>query len=349
MAVTALEPIQYPSFGVPFSNNRTITITSTSLTSAGHGFGAVFQAPKTGNIAALHFRSATVSVAGDADVRLETVDATTGVGSGTLAAANANVTRNVAANNTWYRNVLTAACPVTLGQRLCAVLMRTTGSYGISSYDTASTVASFPYGVINTGSWSKSGAAPLVLVEYDDGTFPHVNNLFPVSAGSGFNLSTAGVDQAGILFTAPVAFRTHGCVFHADFDGVAELYLLDTSNTVIAQATWIDPDIRSASGAGRFEALWDSPATLTAGQQYRLIVKATSATTVILSYWDVNTASYMAALPGGTDGRWTQRTGAGAWSQTTTRKAAVALMVNGVDIPAGGGLVGSGNVRGGFH
>lgn len=350
MAVTALEAFEYPGFVVPYSNNRSITIGSTTIDAAGEYVGAVFQAPKTGNIAAIHVRSATVSVAGDGDVRLETVDATTGFPTNTLVAANTNFVRTFSTNNNWYRNVLTAVGPVTRGQRIAAVVRRSTGNYGLSNYDSGSYLASFPYGVLNTGSDSKSGAALNCLIEYDDTTYPQVFNLFGVTTATGSTINTGTTpDEVGLLFTAPLAFRTTGCVVHLDLDGTAEVLLYDTSNNIIAQATWLDPDLRSATGAGRFELYWDAEATLTAGAQYRLVVKPTTVTSVVVSCLDVNTAAYMSALSGGTDGHFTQRTDAGSWTQTTTKKPMFALIVNGIDVAAASGTVGGGNMSGGLQ
>ena len=53
---------------------------------------------------------------------------------------------------------------------------------------------------------------------------------------------------------------------------------------------------------------------------------------------DVQNASYWAAMDGGSTWRWTQRTDAGAWTPTTTRRPCMGLRFVSFN-PTGGGLL----------
>ena len=59
---------------------------------------------------------------------------------------------------------------------------------------------------------------------------------------------------------------------------------------------------------------------LSANTTYRIAVKPTTTTSVVLNSFDVNTANYLQAFPRGTAFRYTDRVDAGSWAAATTTR-----------------------------
>ncbi len=174
---------------------------SSIINSINDAVGFFLQAPKTGSIRRIHFRTGTVTTGAVIDVRLETL-LSTGLPSGSLLAANTRVNHNIdaSADNAWHRtNVLDADAPVTLGQHFALVLKNppsNPGNMGISFFDRPFSSANWAFPDVrnfNGSTWGTSLAQiPVCALEYSDGTFAPMLGILPLKL-----MPTREYDAAG--------------------------------------------------------------------------------------------------------------------------------------------------------
>lgn len=318
----------------------------------------VFAAPKTGNIAALAWRTTAVSVAGTLDLRLETVDTTTGAPTGTLVGTNTNVSLAIVGGNANSQIVstLTATAAVTLGQMVAWVPTNPPSSpanlsAGGLSMPGGST--NMPYGLTFNGtSWTKVPTAwPLIGCQYDDGNwYPIDGALFPGTALTATNFSNSSTpDCRGLRFKLPVPVRVCGAWVSIDLDGDCHVRLVTTAynqgaGTGILATASLDANVRGTSGGSVYFVTFDSAADLAKDTYYRLIVEPSSGTN--LSVYDITLAT-LAQLGGiaggGVDFHLTTAkdpTGDGDWTNYdsgTFRSPYMGLQIDGVDGATSGG------------
>lgn len=338
MAIVTCPEIQWPGF-IPVSNSRNPSFAGLTLDAATEKAATILQAPKAGTILKVGWRSATFTSSGNADVRLETRDAATGDPSGTLLATNTNATQAVAAANTWMTTTLTAGATVTKGQIFAVVIAYSSGNWQVALADSVILSANYPYGDHFTGAWAKQGTTMAMALEYSDGSYAFIPGVLPTTTYGATRIDTGTTpDEIGCLFTATHALRVTGWGGYLDLDNDADIVLYDTDGTTPLLTHSIDKDDRQANSGGTFHGWFSSTVNLVAGSQYRLVMKPTTgATGPIIYEWNVASAAVMGALPGGSDWVRTERTNAGAWTQTTTARPQLWLVVNGIDSGDGGG------------
>lgn len=333
MAIVACPEIQYPQ-----SLIHAILSPGYSgllIDASGETASFVLAAPKTGNIHKIHFRTTTVSSSGTLDVRVETVDTTTGTPSGTLIGTNTNGTQTGLASNTWYSPALTADAAVTQGQIIAISIVQSTGNLSIASLSNPQ--QRFPYSALfASAAWTKNLTPPCLALEYDDGTTPPITGCFPYSAVTSTTFNSGSTpDERGNKITLNATMRTSGFWFWADCDTQdSEVSLYDSTGTLIERLSF-DKDVQNSSTVGFYSFPWTAKHTLTAGT-YRLTLRATSTTNITLIDVDVNSSGLMTAMDGGTDIIFTQCTDGGAFTDTNTKRAMIGLLIDGIDVPSGG-------------
>ena len=320
---------------------------TTTLNAGGNYIASIIRVPKTGNISAFGWFPSTVSGSGKVELRAETVG-TDGLPTGTLWGTNTNLAAIAPTSNTWRWDTLTAVAAVTRGDVIAFKLLYESGtSVAVRRWSNA--LYGFqgaPYGAINGAL-----AVPFIgAVQYDDASIPFTGML-PISSNTlTVTIAQSGTpDEAGLKFTVPMACTIAGFGLAVGtaartFDAV----LYDGSNNVLASLS-VDTDVaQNATAPGAF--LFATPVTLTAGATYRLVIKATSgASTITVTKFLVDASGTRAALPGGTDFLWTERTDAGAWTDTTTAVPQIDLLLSQIDDGAGGGgLLVNPGMSGGF-
>jgi hypothetical protein len=117
----------------------------------------------------------------------------------------------------------------------------------------------------------------------------------------------------------------------SDFDIV-----LYDGTTAIATASFDSHQTQASTGVREMFARF-SEQTLNVGTNYYLSLKPTTANSVSLKQFDVSDANHLAAWPGGTLCHSATRTDAGSWSDVTTRRPAMGVLVTALDDAAGGG------------
>lgn len=315
---------------------RNLSLGSFTIDAAGEKAAAVLQAPKAGQITKVLFRVGSFTSSGNADVRLETVSTANGDPSGTLVAANANATQAIAGTG-WLTTTLTSGPTVAQGDDLAVVIANASGNYGIATTDPTAFGRQVPYGDHFTASWLKLPNIPLIGLEYSDGSYAWATGSHPAVYNTLGYASNTSPSEIGIAFTIAVPIRVCGWWMYADVDQPADLVLYDTDGTTALATRSLDPDMRSSTAQGSWSGRFSSAVTLLAGT-YRLAVKPTTTTSGnLVVEFEVPSAAVMGAMPGGSNWIRTERTGAGGWSQTNTKRPMIGIMVNGASDGVGGG------------
>lgn len=353
MAITTV-----PRFWVPVpwgTPNGGYSYTTMGMAATGRRVAFVIQCPKAGTLDKFEFRTGTVPNNPDNGLRLsfQDVSLTTGDPDGTQDQFR-DITGTISANTWQVPGLMTSdgtdsgtKRTVAQGELLACVVdfvsFVASDSVSIPYLTIASSVARNWYVDNNAdfASYAKVGAGGGVLaLKYNDGSYGEFD--VPYWPVSGINSVTYGngstPDERALRFQVPVSMRCVGAWAQVDQDGATDLVLYDNASSVLGTIS-LDPDQRYITSGGYAIGYFASSVTLSANTTYRLSVKPTSATSIILQDFDVPGAAYQACLPGGAQWYLSTRTDAGAWSDTTTKRPLIGLLFDGVD--SGGGSTGS--------
>lgn len=276
------------------------------------------------------------------------------------------------AANTWLQCTLSASRTVQFGEMLAVVIeFDGSGRLGSDSILIGSFLSFDFYGIPNGnnasvlksgGAWGVlggSGRTPIVVLEFDDGTFGTIGFGQPISNivnGSSYHVNSVSFDEMANEFSVPFACKCDGA--WASVTCVAagsnfEFRLYDASNNLIASQS-VDGNVAGSVPNANFNIFavdWPD-VTLTPGQTYRLAIAPTTTNTIQVNYVEVANAAYWQALRGGLAScSYTQRVNAGAWAPaTTTRRLSAGIRISALSdsAGAGGGLLVNPVLRGGM-
>lgn len=191
----------------------------------------------------------------------------------------------------------------------------------------------------STGTYAKLGsAAPVMALKYDDGSYGLIPGVIPAANANtrAFNTGTTP-DERAVRFKVPVTCRVTGCWVWMATTVNLDVKLLDNSDSVLASVS-IDKDIYLGSSVPFLQyVLFPNEVTLTAGSVYRLSFLPTTVTSISLYDFDVATNAILSGLEGGVEMFESTRTDAGAWTDINTTRLMAGLIINGIDVSAGGG------------
>lgn len=306
---------------------------------------AVFQAPKTGTISKVGFRTGNVATGATVDVRLETVDAANGDPTGTLWGTDTNASQVIGNgdDNTWFLTTLTAGAAVTKGDILARVIANGTGGNIEIDHLVNTSGGSFPYLDLFTAAWAKSSqVAPILALEYNDGSYEWASGVLPIATATGatFNSGSTPDERGNIFSSFPFKARVTGCWVSIDADNASEIRLYQVGNDTPLATHTILAGQRGGTAQSVHHILFSSAVDLFRGQSYRLAVRPTTASNIILHQVTVSTAAIMAAMTGGTNIHLTTRTDGATtggtlndgWTQTTTARFLMGLYISGFDV-----------------
>lgn len=342
-------PDMFQWSGAPSFNNSPID-------AADEGVAAILAIPKTGNVLKILFSTRTVTTGATVTGRIETLDAavTPATPSGTLYHANATGTLvvNSTDDNIGLTISFASAAPVTKGDKVAVIVKNPLVSFGnIQIADFADDVTNFPYKMLNTGispliSWAVIARAPIVGLEYDDGSYEHIHGCWPITTitTTTYN-NTSTPDEIGIRFQVAFPCRASGMWAYMDPDGDFNVNLYDSDGvTKIASTSYaVDKDVSGTTTAGYHFFKFATTANLTKDTYYRLVIEPSSATSLSLYDFTVLTAAVMDAFDGGQLVHLTSAkdpTGEGSWTNTTTRRPWMGLEIDAFDDAVGGAATG---------
>ena len=321
------------------ATTTTGAVASAALVASGR-IGFIFQAPKTGTIDRVLWRSGTASGSPTVDVRLETVG--TGSPSGTLFGTNTNIVTGAVASNTDYESTLTAGASVTQGDFLSLVWAYNSGTS--IQIALASLVTSMQLNlpqISTAGTYSLiAGRLPYAALRYSDGTY------CPIAAGGvaygiGSTISAYTSGERGLRFRLPYTARVSGfwASFDPDVDFTVNLYDDATApggTAIRSLAIATNRFIQKNAVVSQFN--FSSSVTLAADTWYRLVGAPSGSPGIRYNINTIPSASYAAAVA--TDHHETVSSG-GSWVNTDTVLPQIGVVIDGLDngVGGGGGLI----------
>lgn len=347
--------VQFPGSGVakwpeePFFNSMPFLTApnDATMTTAGDLYAFIFRCPITGNLEEIGVALRTVSSSQPLIWSFRDVDLTTGFPDGTDDQTSSAASTAVG----WHTSGTIANAgtkrAVTMGDIVCAVAAWS-GSAGNIGFNGSGPIDRMVEPVymakFNGGAWRKQfvgyDAWPCFAVKYDDGVWYKLRGrTYPVTdlQTRSFN-SGSTPDEQGNAFEVPFTMEVIGAWVVGQFDADTDIVLYDTDGTSVLASATIDPDEQRQTTACNREVQFTSAATLDPGGTYRLVCKPTTGGGgPSISEATVGAAAVQSALGGGTTVQLTTRTNAGAWTETSTKRMWMGLLINGVDTSSGGG------------
>ena len=307
---------------------------SNVIDAANEKSGGILQIPFTGTLSKIGWRTGTVTTGATVDVRVETVDPATGLPSGTLFGTNSNADQVVDAadDNTWFVTTLTTGPSVTKGDMIAIVIANPGASFGDMQISCIQGEGGITYGLLFTTSWAKTvNRGPVNYLEYSDGSI-HSMPMFIAPFTNFVSLTfnnNSTPDEIGIIFQFPFPFRVTGFWARVDVDSLVDVKLYDSDGSTVLQSFTLDPDIRRANTVIDYRMFFSGESSLKADTNYRITVTPTGS--MRFQEYTLDKATAMDALMGGQNVHKTERTDGGSWTETTTKRPRIGLMVDGFD------------------
>lgn len=317
---------QFPSANViGFTNLGNIT--NSTETAA-----FVFRAPKDGDLDSVGFYLGTVTTPQDLEVSFRNVvesgggagypDATADqyhvIASGSLVSAGWNTTGVMTNDGTGGGTKRTVA-----QGDLLAVVFRMTGSGNIMfRVATNDILVNFPYATIYNS--SKLGRPFPLAIKYADGTYAELDPCtYPYIAGftnGSFHTGTSP-DEVGNRFIATETCEVDACWLKSNLTQNFKVVLYDSADNVVTETNEQDLDtVYVNSPLNQYLPFLDR-VTLTAGEEYRVVLKPTTASASLAYFgFEVGSNAVLDAVQGGKELYMTERTDAGAWTDSDTKR-----------------------------
>lgn len=321
---------------------------TTVLDAAGEYHALVLQARQSMTISHVGFLSSSAGSA-TAEIRIETVDTTTGLPTGTLWAANTNATTATLTTNVWELTALTASASISAGQVYCVKIAYASGTSVTLRHSVMfdEPQATFPYAVVNTGTPTITAIISAMHWAIGSGStsFYNVWGMVPaVNAGLAQNaFNNTNSAARGLRFQIPFTGRCVGMLhFNSNTTGDFNYLLLDDAGSELSSSsTAFDGNINAALTTSIHILYFDNPVTLSSGTWYRAAVEPSSATNINISTLQVPSADYRSATPYGTNAHYATRA-SGSWTDTATNTLPLMqLLFDQLDDGAGSGGGGS--------
>jgi hypothetical protein len=309
--------------------------TSLLMDAAGEMIAFIVLAPKAGNIHKIHFNTGTVTTGETLKCSLQNVDMATGDPDGTPDQSGTIVVAN-ADDNVWLNVTLGADRTVAKGE-IFAVVFEWNGSAANLNLRTGGAgLYSNIYADHYTGSWAKSATAPTCVLEYSDGSFGFIPGCQPgIGTNVDFN-SGSSPNERALKFESPVPFQCGGFGFLGRLTGDADMVLYDAALTPLSTISF-DTSLKTSTADIKVAGLCSTDVSIAANTVYYLSVKPTSVTNVRLVWMDVGAASWLNQYHGGSAFRYADRTGAGAFTEISTRRPVIFMLPSGFSDGVGGG------------
>lgn len=200
-----------------------------------------------------------------------------------------------------------------------------------------------------TTAWAVAATqAPIMIIEFDDGTLASFMHSWPVTSTASEAFSDAtNPDERGLIFQVPVPCKVCGFWFtnsrqNADADAQLDLYStpLGTPASMLSGAITLLGEQNSNTATNEAIVTYLLPSgsevELSANTDYCVAIKATSTGSITLHSYVFNSANYRFVVgnnlrKGHRDG------GSGAFTETTTRILTMGVLISHFDDGAGGG------------
>ncbi len=359
MAITTVPAFWYPTFIDPQPAGSIGSLSSILMNAVNDKVAFIVTVPKPGTLDKAEFYMAAVGNNPDNGIRIsfQGVDATTGFPDG-VQDQYRDITGTVSVG--WQTPGLMTSDgtdggskrSVTQGEKVAVVIefVSFVASDSVSP-GIITSASSFTGGQslmytadASTGTYVKTTTSqPIVVLKYDDSTY-----ALP-TAGVGYGpvttftntsyASNSTPDEYASTLQFPFGVRVIGAWARMDLNDDCDLVLY--SGTSALATTSIDKDITASNVAGLFAGYFASSQTLSANTTYRIAVKPTTTTTSQIYRFTFPSTAIMNAQAPGSNWYESTRTDAGSWSDTTTNRPVVGLILDGIDASGGASSGGS--------
>lgn len=339
--------------GYPGSSSGAPGTSTVVLDAAGEAIANIGPAPVAGEVAGGIFRTGTVTTGDTCDLRLETVDeVTTGDPTGTLLDTNSNIAVAIAAadDNKTFLSTFTATATITKDQMFALVLVNGAGGGNMQINFWNDEAISFPYIDHFTAAWAKIQSAPLAGLFYSGPVYHPIEGFWPIGTTSagGASVTTitfgsgSAADEIGNILQFPYPGTVTGYWIWADLDAAADVLLYDNAGNAIAgMESNLSTVARGSTAASIYKRYFESTYDFAASTNFRMVVKPTTASTLTIYEIDVPSAAAMDHFDGGQLIHKTSRVDAGSFSQVTTKRLLMGVLVNAYSDGAGSGGIGA--------
>lgn len=336
--------------------NMGVTMTATSIATANAGVALLFEAPLTGTIDRIAFRVVGHTSAATLDIRLETIDAATGLPSGSLV-GSASGTQLTSGANTSYVVTLGSGGSVTRGTFYALVVKQPSSSAGSCTLAVVDSSGNNSFnrgrnrlcytGTHNGTSWSKDNGRYVAAFacRYSDTNWYWVNGAMPFSdvVETTFH-SGSSPNQRGTKITLPFPTTVTGFFFAGSCTAQDYTVKLYTSDQTERASFTGDKDVfggyAGTGYGGLYYGYFDATYAASANAALYLMLTPTSTTNVMLletSLVDTATTAIMGMLNGGTNVISATRNGGAFTDVSTGRPLCMGLILSGAADDAGGG------------
>ena len=315
-----------------------ITPGQVTLNPTKYPVATIVEIPKTGTLETVEFYVDTVTSGQDIDVQFRAVNETTGDPETTVdqyrTVTPVATTWTIPGDMTSDGTDSGIKRTVTRGDKLC-VVWTWTGSTGtavdIQQNDFTATFARnrppLPAGRnANFGAamtLREDGGDMCIALKYTDGTYAEMYGTWPRSTSSTVTIGSGSTpDEVGFKIKFRYAVQTNGMWFHSTASGDFSLQGYDINDTALFTPPLThNGDWSDTSSASEDHWFFTFPSTVSLAQDawYRFTVKPTTATTLALPEITLANALHQAAW-GSPECIWTERTDAGVWTDTDTRR-----------------------------
>jgi hypothetical protein len=319
MALQSLNgPFQWPG-NYPLGST-TIAISATNAYTSGQYDAIICCAPKAMTISHVGFLPQAVSGSPTAEVRIETVDATTGLPTGTLWGTNTNGTTGTLTAGTFATQALTASASISAGD-VFAVIVKYASGTSVTPGRIAGYAATdnLPYLVQNTGTPTKAQPNWRARVVGSGATsFYFVPGMLPMKTGGGGTFNNTNSAKRAMRFQVPFTCRCVGLAFYASTAvGDFNVILMDDAGADLGSTSKAYDGDKLDGSSGRAVCFFATPAILSPNTWYRAVVEPSSATNTNVSTYQLQTLDYRSGMPGGTNCHYATFA-SGSWTDTAT-------------------------------
>ena len=322
----------------------------TSLTTGAQGLEVAYiiDIAKTGNISKVAWLWGTSVPAGDGDVRIEGVSTVDGEQDGTLidASATGAFTLDGSEDNTWFTVDLDGDVAVTKGQVVAVVIKSddTTGyAFSTVKFNNASTwQCSRPY-IVNSGG-SKIAGAPVVGIEYDDGSYGYIlgcttNTIWEKATYS----ADSTPDENALRFKLPFKARITGIWTDSEIDGTSNGFTIkfyDANGSTVLTSLLVDRDTRfSPTNINPTYYKFPTSVTVEADAFYRIgffpTLNFSGTNTISIGFDEFDSVAVMDGMNGGQDFHRSFRENGGGWTNDLNARLRVSLHIDQIGIVSG--------------
>lgn len=316
----------------------------------------IIQIPKTGNLGGIEFYVGFASAPSDVKFSFQDVSAT-GIPDGVVDQYRVVTGGSIAAGwlsvadltsdgtNGGSRRAATQGDYLAVVMEWDSVQSGQVWQYGLGNNGSAHQIA-VPYYCADSGAGfarlGDGGIFPSLALRYEDGSYaPLMGRCWPIAtcATETYN-SGSTPDERGLIFQVPAALRACGAWLLLNLTANLDVVLYDSDGTTPLATCTLDADISRNGQPNVRTVFFPASVELAAATSYRLAVKPSSGSNVSIYTFTVGSAGVLDAIPGGQTWHYTARTDAGAWSETTTTRPWIGLLIDGVETGGGGGGAG---------